>query len=37
MSVFAGAVGLIVVVGIGAANYGGVTVPLAWGNASTHR
>jgi lipoprotein signal peptidase len=37
MSVFAGAVGLIVVVGVGAANYGGVTVPLAWGTASTHR
>ncbi len=37
MSAFAAAVGLIVVVGIGAANHGGVSAPLASASASTRR
>jgi lipoprotein signal peptidase len=36
MSALAGAVGLVVVVGIGAVNYGGVTAPLASAGASRH-
>jgi lipoprotein signal peptidase len=37
MSILGGALALIVVVGIGAANPGGVTAPLASARASTHR
>jgi heme A synthase len=37
MSALAGAVVVIVVVGIGAVNYGGVTAPLASASASRHR
>jgi lipoprotein signal peptidase len=36
MSALAAAVGITVVVGIGAANYGGVTAPLTSASASTH-
>jgi lipoprotein signal peptidase len=36
MPALAGAVGLIVVVGIGAVNYGGVTAPLTSASAATH-
>jgi hypothetical protein len=34
MSAFAGAVGLIVVVAMGATNYGGLTAPLASASAA---
>jgi hypothetical protein len=36
MSAFAGAVGLVVVVAIGAANYGGVTAPRVSAGAARH-
>ena len=36
MAAFAGAIGLIVVVGIGAADSGGATVTLTSASASTH-
>jgi lipoprotein signal peptidase len=37
VSVFAGAVGLVAAVGIGAANYGGVTAPISSAGAATMR
>jgi lipoprotein signal peptidase len=37
MPAFVGALGLVIVVGLGAANYGGVTAPVAWAGAAAHR